>query len=616
MLSGISFKEKHSGPTVRRGSPYPAFRGMKRFFYILCRLGPWLLSPLMAQVPADSAHSSNILNNDFLKQNTSWIWQQRYAGQGQSATGWQWHYRDQFRSQVFDGFGAEKTWKDENRFSAVLEKIRSPLYSLGMYARQWIQADRQPSVSNTFANYAAGARARFTPRPEISITPYVGYQNSRNNKLLEWGWDTGLELNVADYRLGNYTTRLRGKADYDFYDTRRSFANGASVRFFTRFNKLTADSLSLSWSESVKQFYSANGRDLLNVELFNRRVQNHLMYNLNPSNRLDFITRINSRHINYFVSRDIFLIENLIRYNYFGANIPIMLEFKTSDETIDNTGLRTDSQSLQSGLSLKSYWDIDPKQKLLLDVNYNKLQYDTPDSLFNHDDRDEIRFAANVRYSYTLSDLLSVEVRLYGYLFRQIYIFREQSINNNWNRVLKLQPRIVYKNGRLRNSFSTAVRADYTDFDFDALNLRPHSFLFREYTVTDSLNVPLTPTISLAARGRIELEEKGNFFAREFAQNIIQSYRVSYWSLSLRKTLWYYFTVQAGYSYYERREWRYFPARRLNRVIENSGPFISATYLHSRRLSWTAYASINRYTDSARGASQNTTGYLRFNYTL
>ena len=112
------------------------------------------------------------------------------------------------------------------------------------------------------------------------------------------------------------------------------------------------------------------------------------------------------------------------------------------------------------------------------------------------------------------------------------------------------------------------------------------------------------------------MEEKGNFFAREFAQNIIQSYRVSYWSLSLRKTLWYYFTVQAGYSYFERREWRYFPARRLNRVIENSGPFISATYLHSRRLSWTAYASINRYTDSARGASQNTTGYLRFNYTL
>ncbi len=571
---------------------------------------------LLARQEADSSHSRVTANHDFLKQNTSWIWQQKFSGRGQTASAWQWRFNDQFRSQVFAGFGTDKTWKDENRFSATLDKIWSPVYSLGLYARQWIQADRQPSVSNTFANYALGFRSRFRPMPAITVTPYLGYQNSRNNKLLEWGWDTGLDIKVADYRLGNYTTRLRGRADYDFYDTRRSFANGASVRFFTRFNKLTSDSLSLSWSESVKQFYSSNGRDLLNVELFNRRIQNHLMYRLSPANRLDFITRINSRHINYFTSRDIFLIENLMRYNYFGSDILYMLEFRTSDETIDNTGLRTDSQSLQSGLSLKAFWDIDDRQKLTIDVNYNKLQYDTPDSLFNHDDRDEIRFAANVRYRYRFSGLLTAELRLYGYLFRQIYIFREQSINNNWNRVIKLQPRIVYKHGILRNTFSTAVRADYTAYDFDALNLRPHSFLFREYIVSDSLNVLLPGRFNLGARGRIELEEKGNFFAREFAQNIIQSYKVTYWSVFLRKTFWYYFNLQAGYSYFERREWRYFPAKRLNRVIENSGPFVSATYLYSPRLSWTAYASINQYRDSARGTSQNTTGYLRFNYTL
>ncbi len=586
--------------------------GLRKLFW-----GTLLVGRLLqAQPAADSSHSRVTANHDFLKQNASWIWQQKFMGAGQTSSSWLWQFKDQFRSQVFAGFGTEKTWKDENRFSATLDKVWSPVYSMGMYARQWIQADRQPSVSNTFANYALGLRSSFKPLPEITVTPYLGYQNSRNNKLLEWGWDTGLELKVADYRLGNYTTRLQGRADYDFYDTRRSFANGASVRFFTRFNKLTSDSLSLSWSESVKQFYSSNGRDLLSVELFNRRIQNHLIYRLSPVNRLDFITRINSRHINYFTSRDIFLIENLMRYNYLGADILYMLEFRTSDETIDNTGLRTDSQSLQSGLSLKAFWDINERQKLSIDVNYNKLQYDTPDSLFNHDDRDEIRFAANIRYHYRFSDLLTAEIRLYGYLFRQIYIYREQSINNNWNRVIKLQPRIVYKHGPLRNTFSTAVRADYTAFDFDALNLRPHSFLFREYIVSDSLNVLLPGRFNLGMRGRIELEEKGNFFAREFAQNIIQSYKVTYWSVFLRKSLWYYFNVQAGYSYFERREWRYFPARRLNRVVENSGPFVSATYLYSPRLSWTAYASINRYRDSARGLSQNTTGYLRFNYTL
>ncbi|RMH66514.1 MAG: hypothetical protein D6677_00265 [Calditrichaeota bacterium] len=582
-------------------------------FFLIFSTG---IRPLTAQVSSDSSGNHMTLNHQFNRQNTSWDWRQNILVHGLAANGWQWHLEDRFRGQAFTSRSLRNQWKDENNFNGSLLYPLNNHLQLGMYATQWILGDRQPVQSNVFANWAGGVRARFQPIAGVDMTPQIGYQLARTNHLLEWGWDTGMAVDVRDVALGAYRTRLRARSEYDFFETRKSFDNSAAVRFFTRFSPLTQDSLRVVFGESVKQFYNPSATKLLNVAIYNRQASNHLMYRLGDASRLDLINRLSSKHINYFTSRDIFLMENLVRYNYWGATLQYALEFRTGSESIDNTGIRTDSETRQSGLGAQIQWHVTGRQTLSVQLNYNKLQYDTPDSLYNFDDRDEQRFIMNLNYTYRFSPYLDVGIRFYSYWYHQIYIYREQSINNNRNRVLKLEPVVSYRNGGWRNTFRTSVIADFTEYDFDALNLTPRSFLYRKYTVSDSLSRIMPHGCEAGMRGRLELEEKGSFFASTFSQNIIQSYRVAYVSGYIRKTIWRRMNVQIGYNYFARNEWRYFPVKRLNRVIANSGPFVRFTWLYSKKLSWSAFASVNHYDDSLRGAARTTTGYLRFNYLL
>ena len=107
--------------------------------------------------------------------------------------------------------------------------------------------------------------------------------------------------------------------------------------------------------------------------------------------------------------------------------------------------------------------------RLDLQFNFIKYQFDTPDMDHNHDDRDETRFVGLVRYLHHLNPLLSLEFAGYVNLFHKTYIFRQQSANNNWNRIYRIQASVNYNYDNFRNTLRTEVLANYTAYDFDHL---------------------------------------------------------------------------------------------------------------------------------------------------
>ncbi|NOX88394.1 MAG: hypothetical protein GXO77_05150 [Calditrichaeota bacterium] len=529
----------------------------------------------------------------------------------QAFTRFNWYVKERFQSNLLIPAEGNKKWKDEHLLDGLIY-LNYNSFKTGLYFNSWYQSDMQVSLNNQFGNHRMGLFTQNKVGKYLTLSPYLGYQYSKNRTHVDWGWDTGMQLKINRFKLSNYTTNLNFATNYDIYPARRNIEYDLTTHFSTRFSDFSSDSLFVRWNDLSKEYYVADSIEQVTIN--EREVQNKLFYNFNPANRLLFQTRLQSRNISYFNGRSIFLFENYLRFLHLGRKLNFLFTFRTSDETQDNAGTYTDSRTQQSTFNMNFDYRFNNRHKLMLNLAYVKLQYDTPDSVVNNDDRDEQRFVANVKYSWKLSPILTVEWVAYAYLFHQIYIFRERSLNNNWNRIYKLNPRILYHWGPVSNRLSTEVLANYTVYDFDNLFAEPRSFVFRKYTLTDSLVLRYMTHQYAGSFFRLELEDKGSFYSKEFAQQVLQSYQTEFFTFFLRNKHFLFFQLEIGYTYYRRREWRYAPSKTLNRILTNEGPYFDLSYNIFPRITFSASTSFIKITDSKRVGSNYITGKLKLNY--
>ena len=547
-------------------------------------------------------------SSHFTKQNITWNWQTRFQMADSINRVWQWQVQDYFQSNLITPSGTNRQWKDEHTFSGAFS-YRQHSFSPGVYVKSWYQSDRQTAIKNIYANHAIGLFL-----DSKYIRPYVGYQQSINRDITDWGWDTGFRGELPNYHFGIYNTRLGMSSDYDLYEKRRNYDNRLSAAIQTNFSDLSGDSLSFNFSETSKQYYSGN--TIEHVKIYSRDWQNRLFYYLSRRDRITLKTKLQSRNISYFNGRNISLLENSMEFRHSGSKLQLAMNLRTGDETQDNAGIKTDSRARQTALRLNADYHFSSRQQAGFDLAYAKLQYDTPDSIVNNDDRDEQRYIFQVNYFYRFSPVLKLSWQAYAYLFHQIYIFKEQSINNSWNRVYKLVPRLDYAYGRLRNSLSTQVLVNYTVYDFENFISQTRSYVFRKYTLSDSISTRLLGNQYLGAHIKMELEDKGSFYSDDFTQQVLQSYRSQFYNLYFLNTHFLYFRAMAGYTYYRRDEWRHIPLKHLSRSIINQGPYLNVAYLAGRKLKFSANISLSTLDDSAYKRTNYTTGYLKLYYSF
>jgi len=585
---------------------------MKRaFLFILC-----IYLPLAGQIVMPPTDYPLRFSTDFLKQNTTWNWSGLIEARNTTLTGLTWSVSEQFNSNLILPRAESKQWKDEHRLNADFT-LPTPYsgWRNGMRISSWMQNNRQSGPNNNFANHGAVFFSHIAPLTGLTLEPYAGYQQARNIRKVDWGWDVGMEGQWEDFRLDEYGGDISAASHYDFYDQRQNYNNRAAIYLGTQFSDFTSDSLRVHYEESIKQSYDSEGRDLLEVRLYDRGLENRLAYDISRRNRLRLDTKISSKNVSYFTSRDVFFIENRVGYTHIGQRLNLNTTFRTSDETLDNTGLSTDSRTRQSALSFSFGYFFNENYLLSADIDYVKLQHDTPDEN-NKDDRDEQRFIFNLSLRQVFSPLFYVEWRMYGYLFHQIYLASERSANNNWNRVIKIAPVAYYRHGKISNRLSAQVIANYTVYDFDNISTIKRSFIVRRFSLGDSLSYELPNGFETGFKGRVELEEKGSFFKEKFAQNLIQTLHTYYLNVFIGKNLFRRANLTAGFSFYERNEWRHIPEKRKSRVLQNRGPFVSFNYRVAERLTLAAQASVNYLKDSRQDNFSYNSGYLKLLYTF
>ena len=160
-------------------------------------------------------------------------------------------------------------------------------------------------------------------------------------------------------------------------------------------------------------------------------------------------------------------------------------------------------------------------------------RYDTPDTA-NTFDKDEAGINAGFSYGRRFSDLTRLEVDGQVYLTHLVYLFGENSIDNNWNRIIRLTPAVIYEIPELfTNRFASELIANYTEYDFQGSDGEVRGRSFRELRLRDSMVVLLGRDLGLMARGEVRIAERGSFSWRLFAESLLERSRTELLELEL-----------------------------------------------------------------------------------
>ena len=560
----------------------------------------------------------------FTKQNITWDWIGNFSYEYRPQTGVGIRLMEQFHSNLIAPDRNIHQWRDENRVGGFIYHHDNNLFN-GVYFDSWFLRDRQTATVTQYGNHALGLKSSYFASDYFSLEPYIGYQKSENRNIIDYGWDTGLDAKLINYPVGNYYMDGRIQSDFDFYPARQNASNVFDVHIKTIFSPLASDSLAVNYSLNDQEYFAQNGVDLIHLQIESRSLNNFLYYSFAPNTRFELITQLSARNIDDdspVISgidvvpnqRDVLRIENHFNYRADYSRFNFLLGVHTFQETQDNQKVSTDSKSLQTSLVGNFSYRPLLSDQIDLRLNFVKFQYETPDSITNHDDRDEMRFIGQLNYLHNFSPLLTLNMEFYANFFHKMYIFREQSANNNWNRIYRLSAGVAYRYKELSNLVQTFVLANYTVYDFDAMFDETRSFVFRKYVVSDSLRIPLIKDFMLGFYGRLELEDRGTFFESDFTERLLESAENIYYDFYLQKKQLLRLTMDIGLSVYHRRGWRHYPEKYQDRDINKYSPYIRVIYPLNRNINFRGYFAMTRLEDLGREKNRYATGNLTLSY--
>ena len=184
-----------------------------------------------------------------------------------------------------------------------------------------------------FANHIIGIKTNYSPKDNLTISPYMGYQHDEKVTPIrtydDLGWDVGLVGEYNNFVLDNYIGSFGTEVDYDIYPNRQNSNLGFQLDFKTNFSPITSDSINAYYNRSSKQLYiPIQKRDsvksiiidsLINVDYEEKYFHNFLEYQLSSNSNLALETILSSKNIydesRAIPSRDILKFEN--RLNLF-----------------------------------------------------------------------------------------------------------------------------------------------------------------------------------------------------------------------------------------------------------------------------------------------------------
>lgn len=208
-----------------------------------------------------------------------------------------------------------------------------------------------------------------------------------------------------------------------------------------------------------------------------------------------------------------------------------------------------DNLSTRTMLSASTFWKPVKNDTFLLDMSFSLFQYDTP-SENNNDDRDELNTSLKAVYIHRFSSLTHARISTELRMRHLVFLKSDRSSMNNWNRILRFNPRIFYKGERVSFSPGFEVLANYTVYDYADISPNIKSLSFRQIKYEDSVYIKIEPKYYLYANLSARYFERGALFWKSFTESPQNSNFEGFVQIILNYTPSEFIHIGSGARYY------------------------------------------------------------------
>lgn len=519
---------------------------------------------------------------------------------------------DRFTSSLIQG--SFVSFRDENTFGMSLSHDLSQQFALTGEAQSYVLSDNQSlDISKAGVHTLVGGIS-YKPLPNIFFTPMAGIRYDVQQGKEDNGFNYNILFGTDTINTEGYRASMNGQLNQSDLHPRRFGNNNAQISVATDFSEESSDSLRVRWSDNRWDFYIPADSMLQktfgvtsNIRTRSDRsygFQNYLQYNVGNGFFAQLRGSVESRSIDNNFRYKILTDPNSIQFNttvqqftingggyirYLSRQFSSMVGMEIGErdekhliETIDgidhNVQLtnakkesRLDNTGLHTTVRNTTRMVVSSADTVLFNGSIGLFRYDTPDSL-NTDDRDEQSINASFREMHRFNESFSASLTAEVSLTHVVYLYKDKSANNNWNRIFRLSPELLYtpsKKFRMYNAFE--VLANYTVFDFEFLIPSVQSYSFRQVAFLDSTSYDITQKVQVGLLGHVRIYERGELHWDEFSERPQQYVEEVTFSPEIRyyyHERWYF---AAGFRSFAQKRFSYVGT---NRVYD--GTFLSA----------------------------------------
>ena len=498
--------------------------------------------------------------------------------------------------------------RDEHTIWLNTSQRLSSLFSANIEASSFILSDNQSLGVSNAALHSGLVGLSVRPLSHFSFTPLVGFRFDRQQDENDKGWNYKLLSETDTLDFGGYETQGSMRLNVSNLSPRYFRNNAAQVFMQKSFIEGSLDSLRIQWSNNRWDFYvpadsfvrkeydvSSNIRSRVDENI---GVSNSILYGIGKKLSAVVQTLIESRTIGnayrykslsqpmaipYNITVQEQRLEGGVDINYHdsdnlngsvgvrlgerdekhvlekidGVDKNIQENRSQQEQRLDNTARRT---TLRGSLGMP----LSSSDRLSLESSAGILRYDTPDST-NNDDRDELLITLASRESHRWSEYLEMKVVVEATLSHIVYLFKERSANNNWNRIFRLSPELTFTPfTRLRMFNAFEVLANYTVFDYELLVPTVKSYLYRQFAFLDSTSYDVSPNVGFDFFFHVRIYERGELRWQEFSERLQQYVREVTFSPALRYTIYGKLVCSAGFRSFAQNRFRYDAGSRIS----------------------------------------------------
>ncbi len=551
---------------------------------------------------------------------------------------------DRFNSNII--FSSVKNIRDENYFNSQLSyslsKILKPAFAI---ESRRINDNRKIGISR-FKDFSFKGLIIINPYSSINFSPFYGFKSEEQFERKEDGNTAGIE-SFFDESFTNSRFKGNLKLQHDNLDIRKNkllntellienllsdFLHSQSRFYFNRVSRDYFTQIDSNTARLFKTDFNIENRDdnildftqsfeLINISGFALNFSSNIYYrsvdkasrykNLNEPTKNIFDSRISQFRFNLQGEANLILGRtiNSIKINYSERsekhsvkripNIPDFLYYQRLDEELQKNNFST-----RIILGLQNKINVFRKDTLTFESSISKLQYNTPalDNYLNpstiiRDDRDELLYIIRVQYLKFLSQRLQVNFLIESFNNHLVYLFRERSSNNNWNRVLRLATVTQFSSPNFSTKNHFEVLANYTVYDFEDLFQGSQSFAFRQFIFNDSTKFHLFTKFFIDIVLNLRLSEQGTLNWKKFSSLPGRFLSEQFGEFKIVRNLSDQSFISTGIRYTSLTEFNYRGKdRNIVLEIKSIGPLVEA-YLFLRKnfymtlKSWVEYIS-------------------------